>query len=129
MNLRTIKHTVLQTYIDLKIRSFPFSCSSILEQYQLKVNSYSYLRSKNRELYEICQKFTHDAFTFGTVNQKYLHSMQKAFHKIQIKLLSYGVFSYKITLISVFKKQSAKTWHKKNSALYFIKNKLERLGI
>lgn len=67
MNLHTIKNTILQTYTDLKVRSFPFSCSSILEQYQFKVNSYSYLRSKNRELYEICQKFTHDAFTFGPV--------------------------------------------------------------
>ena len=40
--------------------------------------------------------------------------MQKAFHKIQINLLSYCVFSYKITLIIVSESTEAQ---------------LERLGI
>lgn len=64
MELQDIKKNVLQVLNDCGVKTFPLSCSSILEHYQTKLYPYSYIKSTNPELYQICTKYSQDAFTF-----------------------------------------------------------------
>lgn len=62
-----IKRAVLDVYRDCGIEAFPLSCSSVLAHYHLNVYSYGQLKKKSTELYEICKKFSKDAFTYGNI--------------------------------------------------------------
>lgn len=64
MDLQEIKQNVLLVYNNCQVKSFPISCTSILEHFHTKLYPYSYIKSANEELYQICQKYSKDAFTF-----------------------------------------------------------------
>lgn len=66
MDINKIKQAALQVYEDCEIKSFPLSCASILAHYQLKLYSYQQLQEKSKDLYALCQKYSSDAFTYGT---------------------------------------------------------------
>lgn len=67
MEISSIKKAILQIYKDCNIKSFPISCSTILNHYGLRVYSYHELKQKNQELYKICKDFSKDAFLYGSL--------------------------------------------------------------
>lgn len=67
MELTQIKQASLQVYTDCNVTAFPLSCVSILNHYGLKLYSYTELGFKNPELYQICRKYSKDAFLYGSV--------------------------------------------------------------
>lgn len=67
MELSEIKQAVLTLYQECSIHSFPLSCSSILAHYKLKLYTYSQLKTKSHDLYELSRQFSQDAFTYGPI--------------------------------------------------------------
>ena len=53
---------ILDTYRDCLIISLPFNCVEALQVKGYSVYSYSYLKSKNSELWELCRTYSDDAF-------------------------------------------------------------------
>lgn len=58
---------VLTVYKECNITTFPIDCIAILQHYGFGVFSYSELKEINDELYDMCQNYTDDAFTFGRI--------------------------------------------------------------
>ncbi|SET33304.1 ImmA/IrrE family metallo-endopeptidase [[Clostridium] polysaccharolyticum] len=67
MNHTTIKQNILQLYQNCHIATFPVSCISILNQYNITCFSYKELTAKQPALSELCQKYSNDAFSYGNL--------------------------------------------------------------
>lgn len=48
---------------ECQIRRFPIDCIKILEHYSYRIYSYSYIKSQNPRLFELCGGYSSDAFT------------------------------------------------------------------
>ncbi len=74
---KKILRGILKVYKDCSIQTFPIDCSNILEHYNFKLYSYTDLKGKNQELYEMCKLCTNDAFSWNRIvayNEKILSS-------------------------------------------------------
>ncbi len=58
---------VLKVYRDCNITSLPIDCFEIINHYSFKLYSYTELREKNLELYEICKSWSNDAFSWNGI--------------------------------------------------------------
>lgn len=55
----------MDVFIQCKVYSFPLSCEELLAHYGYKLRTYSELKRKNLELYDMCITFSEDAFRDG----------------------------------------------------------------
>lgn len=62
MKYNDICIAVLEVFRECNIHSFPFRCSTLLEHYGYKIFSYSQIQEMNSELYDICVRYSDDAF-------------------------------------------------------------------
>lgn len=68
MNCNYIRDLAAETLIECDVKSFPLDCFQILEHYGYRIFSYSELRTKNKDAYEMCVKYSDDAFRIGGLN-------------------------------------------------------------
>lgn len=59
---------ILDVYKECCVISLPFDCISLLKMKGYVVHSYSYLKTKNYELWELCRKYSDDAFCIQGTN-------------------------------------------------------------
>lgn len=59
-----IYHRILQVYEDCDVMSFPIDCKKIIAHYGFKIYTYDELRNINTDLYDLCTKYSEDAFLF-----------------------------------------------------------------
>lgn len=67
MDRNNIRNKAADVIIDCNVQSFPIDCLSILRHYGYKIYTYSELREKNKELYEMCISYSEDAFRNGNM--------------------------------------------------------------
>lgn len=60
-----IDKKILEVYQNCTIKSFPFNCITILENYNYKILTYSYIKHMNNHLYNICLDYSEEAFRDG----------------------------------------------------------------
>lgn len=64
MDYKLIADKTFEVFRECGIAKFPIDCFDILHHYGFKIYSYGELRSINQRLYEICRKYSNDAFSF-----------------------------------------------------------------
>lgn len=60
-----ILNHVFNVLFECNVHSFPFECGNLFKHYGYKVFTYEELRRKNEELYDMCKKYSDDAFRDG----------------------------------------------------------------
>ena len=63
MNHDFILKKVLETYTFCEFKKFPFDCISAIRKYGYHVYTYSELKEKNPEVYELCASCSDEAYT------------------------------------------------------------------
>ena len=63
MNHDSILKKVLETYTFCEFKKFPFDCISAIRKYGYYVYTYSELKEKNPEVYELCASCSDEAYT------------------------------------------------------------------
>lgn len=63
MNHDYILEKVLKTYVFCEFKYFPFECTVAIEKHGYRIFTYSELKEKNMELYELCISYSEEAYT------------------------------------------------------------------
>lgn len=58
---------ILNIYVTCNVTEFPIDCFSIIKTCGHQIHTYSELRENNPRLYEICRKFSDDAFRYDNM--------------------------------------------------------------
>ena len=67
MDYNFIAEKTLAVYMACEVRSFPIDCFKILRHYNFRIYTYAQLLASNRRLYEMCKKYSDDAFRYQDV--------------------------------------------------------------
>ena len=67
MDYNFIAKKTLSVYVECDIRSFPIDCFKILRHYNFRIYTYAQLLAANPRLYEMCRKYSDDAFRYQNI--------------------------------------------------------------
>ena len=62
-----IADKIRSVYVECEIRSFPIDCFQILQHYNFRIYTYAQLQEANQRLYEVCRKYSDDAFRYQNI--------------------------------------------------------------
>lgn len=67
MDYKLISDKTLDIFVECKIKEFPVDCFRILEHYGFKLYTYAEMHATNQRLYEMCRKYSDDAFRYQNI--------------------------------------------------------------
>lgn len=67
MDYKLISDKTLDVFVECGIREFPIDCFKILEHYGFRLFTYAEMHSANQRLYEMCRKYSDDAFRYQNI--------------------------------------------------------------
>lgn len=67
MDYKLISDKTLDVFLECGIKEFPVDCFYILEHYGFRLYTYVEMQSINQRLYEMCRKYSDDAFRYQDI--------------------------------------------------------------
>lgn len=67
MDYKLISDKIYNVFYECEIHEFPVDCLKILGHYGFRIYTYSEMHSINDRLYEICKKYSNDAFRYHDI--------------------------------------------------------------
>ena len=67
MDYKLISDKTLDVFLECGIKEFPVNCFDILKHYGFRLYTYAEMQSANQRLYEMCRKYSDDAFRYHDI--------------------------------------------------------------